>query len=213
MGRTNPILHTQGRNFRIRSSGYLPHWELDDAIYSITIRLADSIPMPVLQVLGAERHRLLDRATTRVERAQIDRAFEVRLDVYADEGHGERLLARPGIAAMAMDAVRHFDGSRYTLHALAVMPNHVHVLLHLEQGQDLSRVAHSWKWYTGGLREQDAAAGRAILAARLFRQDRSRLERLRDDAKIHSGQSGEGRIAGLAVGLASVDVDVIPGGP
>jgi type I restriction enzyme R subunit/putative DNA methylase len=148
MGRTNPILHTQGRNFRIRSSGYLPHWELDDAIYSITIRLADSIPFTVLQTLGAERRRFLDRATTFVERAQVDRAFELRLDVYADEGHGAKLLARPGVASMVMGAVQHFNGSRYTLHAVAVMPNHAHVLTHLEQGQDLSRTVHSWKWFT-----------------------------------------------------------------
>ena len=36
---------------RVRSRGYLPHWELEGATYSVTFRLDDSLPAEVLRAL------------------------------------------------------------------------------------------------------------------------------------------------------------------
>ena len=63
-------------------------------------------------------------------------------------GAGSCLLARPQIARLVADAIRHFDASRYRLLAWCVMPNHVHVVLRLLPGQELAAVVHSWKSYT-----------------------------------------------------------------
>ncbi|HEX2833260.1 MAG TPA: transposase [Thermoanaerobaculia bacterium] len=81
-----------------------------------------------------------------VERARLDAAFAARFDRELDLAHGRCLLrAHAGIVA---SAITHFDGVRYELHAWCVMPNHVHVLLHVLHGDDLPKIVHSWKSFT-----------------------------------------------------------------
>jgi REP element-mobilizing transposase RayT len=133
-------------SFLIRSRGRLPHWELDDATYFITFRLKDSLPLDVVRRLRSERQRLIRTATNPAERAEIDRLFFNEFDGELDRGGGSCFLSEH--AGVIADALRFFDGSRYELLAWCVMPNHVHVLIHLMRGSDLSRVVHSWKSYT-----------------------------------------------------------------
>lgn len=76
----------------------------------------------------------------------MDSAFALRLDLYLDRGSGSCLLREH--AELVANALRHFDGTRYALHAWCVMPNHVHVLFHVERGRDVPRILHSWKSYT-----------------------------------------------------------------
>ncbi len=71
-----------------------------------------------------------------------------RFEGLLDAGHGEGLLARPEIGALVQQALRHFDGNRYFLHAWCVMPNHVHVLVTPLKGFSLSSLVHSWKSFT-----------------------------------------------------------------
>ncbi|MEO5958988.1 MAG: transposase [Opitutaceae bacterium] len=44
--------------------------------------------------------------------------------------------------------MRHFSGSRYTLHAWCVMPNHVHAVLRPTAPHTLDAILRSWKSYT-----------------------------------------------------------------
>ena len=46
------------------------------------------------------------------------------------------------------DAIRHFDGCRYVLHAFVVMPNHVHVLFTPTKGVAIGNILHSWKSFS-----------------------------------------------------------------
>jgi putative DNA methylase len=116
------------------SRGRLPHWEAGETAQSITFRLADSLPRGViLNLLEGEE------GETRRER------FEALLDA----GHGEGLLATPLAGQIVQDALLHFDGDRYRLHAWCVMPNHVHVLATLLSPWSLSAILHSWKSFTG----------------------------------------------------------------
>jgi REP element-mobilizing transposase RayT len=131
---------------RITSRGRLPHWQADNAIYFITFRLRDSLPLNVSRALLAEREHLRRTCATAVERSRLDAAFAVRHDQELDRGHGSGLLREHGDVVAA--ALKHFDGSRYDLHAWCVMPNHVHVLLHVGRGQDVPTMIHSWKSFT-----------------------------------------------------------------
>jgi len=47
-----------------------------------------------------------------------------------------------------VDTLKLFDSQRYELLAWCVMPNHVHVVLQLFPGVQLSTVVHSWKSFT-----------------------------------------------------------------
>ena len=55
-------------------------------------------------------------------------------------------LAHPDVAQYVQDALLHFHGERYTLHAWCIMPNHVHVLI--EPLLDLATIVQGWKSYT-----------------------------------------------------------------
>jgi len=47
-----------------------------------------------------------------------------------------------------VNAIRHFDGSRYELHAYVVMNNHVHVIVHPWPERELEWIISSWKSYS-----------------------------------------------------------------
>jgi REP element-mobilizing transposase RayT len=102
-----------------RSRGYLPHWEADRGIYFVPFRLADSLPLHVVERL--------------------------RIHVELDQGRGKCVLRDPGAAQVVADALRFHDAARYELLAWCVMPNHVHVV---GRAGELAAIVHSWKSYS-----------------------------------------------------------------
>jgi len=136
------------RRFVRRSRGRLPHWQLDESTYSITIRLRDSLPKAVTIALLREREQMIRMTMNPSERAEVDRLFSLKLDSHLDAGHGSCIFRDEANAAIVAEALRHFDRVRYELHAWCVMPNHVHAMFYLQRGADLERVLHSWKSFT-----------------------------------------------------------------
>jgi REP element-mobilizing transposase RayT len=65
-----------------------------------------------------------------------------------DSGQGTCHLAKPEIASLVQEALRHFDGRRYDLIAWCIMPNHVHVIVRPFVGYDLAGILQSWKSFT-----------------------------------------------------------------
>jgi REP element-mobilizing transposase RayT len=130
----------------IASRGRLPHWQAHDAIYFVTFRLRDSLPVDIVRGLVLEREHLARTCENATDRSKLDAAFSVRLDHELDVGRGSCLLREH--AELVANALCHFDGLRYELHAWCVMPNHVHVMLRVNDGADLQRIIHSWKSFT-----------------------------------------------------------------
>jgi putative DNA methylase len=124
----------------VHSRGYLPHWEAGETPQFITFRTADSLPKSLLEQWQAElAHLPMDQQT--LERRQ-------RIEAALDQGRGACVLARAELATIVQEALQHFDGSRYRLHAWVIMPNHVHVLITPLAGHSLSDIVHSWKSFT-----------------------------------------------------------------
>jgi REP element-mobilizing transposase RayT len=121
------------------TSGRLPHFDSGETAQFITFGLADAIPKG-------------DR---------FDGA-----DEKLDQGRGECLLSVPWIAELVVVALQHFHRSRYELHAYAVMPNHVHVLITQREGHRLGDIVKSWKSYTS--RQANKTLGRS---GELWRRD------------------------------------------
>ena len=138
---------------RIRERGRLPHWEKEAGLYFLTFRLADSLPLAVLEKI-AERHRILV-AAKRVG-AHLSPSQEVlvtefsaaKLEEYFDRGLGACFLRDPRIGELVANALDFWQGKRYRLVAWCVMPNHVHVVCRLLPGQELSKVLQGWKSFT-----------------------------------------------------------------
>jgi len=122
------------------SRGYLPHWEAGEEPQSITFRLADSLPSEVRERWADELKELGQKPGSAELRKRIEAAL--------DAGYGEALLVKPEIGSLVENALLHFDGERYRLHAWSIMPNHVHVLATPLPEHALSAIVHSWKSFT-----------------------------------------------------------------
>ena len=140
--------------FQTRQGAYLPHWTKDGSIYSVTFRLADSLPQEVLHEWSVQRTEIIARAQqshrelTDDELRQLDFLFSEKVDEYLDAGHGACWLRRDDIAQLVANALRHFDQTRYSLVAWCIMPNHVHVIVQPFEGFRLDQILHSWKSFT-----------------------------------------------------------------
>ncbi|HJQ55887.1 MAG TPA: transposase [Vineibacter sp.] len=112
------------------SRGYLPHFDAQQLVQSVTFRLADSMPAHLLRWADSDL----------VRRKQIDAML--------DSGLGSCALREIRIASLIEAALLHFDGQRYHLLAWCIMPNHVHVIVELLGDNSLSAIIQSWKSFT-----------------------------------------------------------------
>ena len=119
------------------SRGYLPHFDGGEIAQFVTFRLADALPKDLFERWENEL------ATMPVAKANSER--RKRMETHLDKGAGSAWMRSPKLAQVVDDALLHFDGSRYRLHAWVVMPNHVHVLITPLRSYSLSGVLHSWK--------------------------------------------------------------------
>jgi len=148
----SPILQTRH---------HLPHWEQSGTTCFVTFRLADSLPAAKLEELRDARARWLATHPSPLsppDAAEYRARFEETAERWLDAGHGECLLRHPAARRAVEDAIRHFDGLRYTLHAFVVMPNHVHVLFTPVPGVAIAKILHSWKSFSA--KAVNAALGR-----------------------------------------------------
>ena len=120
--------------------GHLPHFDGMENTQHVTWHLADSVPV-------AARARV-ERQIAALAEEDRDRERRERYQALLDNGYGDCVLRRPEVAAMVVDSLRCFDGTRYRLHAWVVMPNHVHVLAGIAPEADLAVIVQSWKSYT-----------------------------------------------------------------
>ncbi len=66
----------------------------------------------------------------------------------ADECQGSCLMADAEVKQIVVNALMFFERERQTMHALVVMPNHVHVLVTPAPGWTLDKLTQSWKGFT-----------------------------------------------------------------
>lgn len=118
------------------SRGYLPHFDQPGLVQSITYRLHDALPLPVVEAMQQDHHW-----QDNIEKRQ-------QLEKYLDVGYGNCFLRDEQIATLIEDNWKYFDGQRYRLIAWVVMPNHVHVLIEVFEGHLLDKIVQSWKSYT-----------------------------------------------------------------
>ena len=79
---------------------------------------------------------------------EADIEKRTRIQNFLDNGYGACFLKDDRLAEIVENALLHFDGERYALHAWCVMPNHVHILFTPEAGFKMSQIVSSWKSFT-----------------------------------------------------------------
>ena len=122
---------------------HLPHFYPPDAIYFITSRLADSLPVSAVERARKERDFLASQKS-KVKKGSSG------LPPYIDEldwwekviergNKNVRWLADPRIASLVAEAIRFRDGKDYDLITYTIMPNHMHLVFGIGQYDFLDR--------------------------------------------------------------------------
>src|SRR5262249_38312856 len=126
----------------------LPHLRQDGATYFVTFRLADSLPQSKLQYLRrlrAEGERTHPPPRSEEDWQERTREITGRAEAWLDEGHGACSLREPRWADELRDRLHHFQGERYLLSCWAIMPNHCHLAIRPNEGQDLEELLGAMK--------------------------------------------------------------------
>jgi len=108
---------------------HLPHWEVLDGRYFITVRCADSLPKEAVLRLQelAEALRSIEPHSNQF--AALQRESFRTAEKYLDAGYGSCPLARADTAGIVRDEFAALSDWRIEVPHFAIMPNHWHALL------------------------------------------------------------------------------------
>lgn len=128
----------------VHDRGYLPHWDFEDSVQAITFRLGDALPKQVVEKWKRElaiSSENPDGDVYRKSRIELNR----RVARYEDAGHGSCLLGKHGCAQIVQDMLLAGHGETHHLIDWNIMPNHVHVLIHMIGDAPLGKIVKRWK--------------------------------------------------------------------
>jgi REP element-mobilizing transposase RayT len=130
--------------------GRLPHWEVEDGRYFITVHLAGAIPAQGrnrLRQIAAQLRQAKDRNAP--EWLQIQRAIFVEMERWLDRAEWNPHLQRRDIAEIVADAIehRHHRGD-WHIFEYVIMPTHIHLFCEIGS-RGVKAVLEDFKRWTG----------------------------------------------------------------
>jgi type I restriction enzyme R subunit/putative DNA methylase len=129
--------------------GRLPHWEVTDGRYFVTIHLAGAIPEE-----GEERiHRLAQEydqlaANDAEGHRKLHRSIYAEMERWLDRAEVVAHLREPPVAEMLMEAIAFRQGRSWNVLEYVVMPNHLHLFFELLSA-GLKDTLEQFKRWTG----------------------------------------------------------------
>jgi REP element-mobilizing transposase RayT len=128
--------------------GRLPHWEVEDGRYFVTIHLSGAIPRSGQQRIH-EISAGLNRIQSDDERLRIQRQIFGEMEAWLDRSQYVPQLRLPEIGEMVCEAIEHRARQGvWQMFEYVVMPNHVHLFFELA-GQRLKDSLEAFKEWTG----------------------------------------------------------------
>jgi REP element-mobilizing transposase RayT len=130
--------------------GRLPHWEVEDGKYFVTIHVAGAIPE-----IGRERLRLLsDEAGNALAKSPsiylaLQRAIFREMEKWLDRAQWNPKLQNPLIANMLIESIEHRCRQNiWQIDEFVIMPTHVHLFGRFSEG-DFKKILEDFKRWTG----------------------------------------------------------------
>lgn len=126
----------------------LPHWKQDEVAIFITFRLADSLPREVVDAWFADRDKFFvvnPKPWDAETETLFHELFSKRMEDHLDDALGCCALSDPETGQIVAERLHHFDGIRYRLWSYVIMPNHLHVLVTMNDLQSLANIIKGWK--------------------------------------------------------------------
>jgi len=121
----------------------LPHWQPEEATFFITYRLAGSLPISVIQKLKEEYlfEKSKSYSQTKEQKEILIENYFVAIESQLEKNLNEpHWLKHEAIAKTVMDSLLFRDKEHYTLWAVCIMSNHVHILISTLPGSPLLSV-------------------------------------------------------------------------
>ena len=125
----------------------LPHVAQADAVYFVTFRLHDSIPLEKLRIWRWQLRQWEQANPPPYTPHQEDQYAALgyrRVERWLDRHTGSCLLADERCHTVIADCLTRCDGERLWLGDYIVMPNHVHALLRVATGEKLEVILDAW---------------------------------------------------------------------
>jgi REP element-mobilizing transposase RayT len=129
--------------------GRLPHWEVENGRYFVTMHLAGAIPDQ-----GNERIRAIAAELRRIEnpgddqRLAIHRRIFEEMEEWLDRAAVVTYLQQPEVATMVMEAIQFRQTRVWNMLEFVVMPTHMHLFFEIGD-RSLKRVLEQFKRWTG----------------------------------------------------------------
>ena len=119
----------------------LPHWEVQDGRYFVTVRQAGSLPSDVVD-------RLRTRARQRSSHpAKTRRSLFRTMERVLDRCEGRADLTRPDVADMVIEAISFRERTgKWSMLAYVLMPNHLHLFFRLVDGRLMKTMIGFKRW-------------------------------------------------------------------
>ncbi len=134
--------------------GELPHWQVEDGRYFVTIHLYGSIPyagQERIRQLGEEyRVASSDSAESPEGALHLSRRIFAEMERWLDRATPVLHLAQAEFAEMVLEAIEHRCGRCiWDMHAAVVMPSHLHMLFDLNAELSLKHELEEFKRWVG----------------------------------------------------------------
>lgn len=130
--------------------GRLPHWEVEDGRYFVTIHLAGAIPLN-----GRERLRLLSEGLTKVNDRDspaclsLQRKIFKEIEDWLERSETRSDLQRLDVAKMVVEAIEHRrERGDWQVFEYVVMPSHIHLFCEV-LSSTLKETLEDFKRWTG----------------------------------------------------------------
>jgi putative transposase len=129
--------------------GRLPHWEVVEGRYFVTIHLAGAIPQAGQKRIR-EISQQLDQAAEHSDdrRLQIQRQIFAEMESWLDRAESVQYLTEPVVANIVREAITHREALDWRMFEYVVMPNHLHLFFELLRFH-LKTVVEGFKRWTG----------------------------------------------------------------
>jgi len=123
----------------------LPHWEVENASYFVTIRVAGSLPKAATDRLSEIQRSLANVPPDSEQKRQFRRELFMTMEKYLDSGGGYCPFENAEAAhAMLAETCEFADEMQWQVFTHCVMPNHAHFIakpLSLSESADLETFA------------------------------------------------------------------------
>ena len=107
----------------------LPHWEVLDGRYFVTVRCADSLPRHAVDRLREIHESLRATAPSSDQLASLQREYFSFMEKHHDAGHGSCVLTRNAAAQIVAAELTALLEWEIDVPHYSIMPNHWHAML------------------------------------------------------------------------------------